>query len=58
MARRVSDSGAGIGLSGLPKGNISSVDIRNAVADLVTDPTFRESAEVLSGVLRCAFVLV
>lgn len=47
------DAGAGLGLSGLPTGNISSGDIRDAVADLVSDTSsFRSSAGVLSGVLR------
>lgn len=53
VARRVMDAGAGLGLSGLPTGNISSGDIRDAVADLVSDTSsFRSSAGVLSGVLR------
>lgn len=53
VARRVMDAGAGLGLSGLPTGNISSGDIRDAVADLVSDSSsFRSSAGVLSGVLR------
>lgn len=46
------DAGVGLGLSGLPTGNISSGDIRDAVADIVSDPSFRGSATVLSGVLR------
>lgn len=47
------DAGAGLGLSGLPTGNISSGDIRDAVADLVSESSsFRSSAGVLSGVLR------
>lgn len=49
----MADAGAGLGLPGLPTGNISSGDIRDAVADLVSDPAFRGSAGVLSGVLRC-----
>ena len=52
MTRRVIDAGAGLGLSGLPTGNISSGDIRDAVVDLVSDNSFRISAGVLSGVLR------
>ena len=52
VARRVVDAGVGLGLSGLPTGNISSGDIRDAVADIVSDPSFRGSAAVLSGVLR------
>lgn len=52
VARRVVDAGVGLGLSGLPTGNISSGDIRDAVADIVSDPSFRGSASVLSGVLR------
>eukprot|EP00752_Nemacystus_decipiens_P004684 g4272.t1 len=54
IARRVVDAGVGLGLSGLPTGNISSGDIRDAVADIVSDPSFRGSAAVLSGVLRRA----
>lgn len=52
VARRVIDAGAGLGLSGLPTGNISSGDIREAVADIVSDPSYGGSAAVLSGVLR------
>eukprot|EP00903_Cladosiphon_okamuranus_P015552 g14357.t1 len=54
VAKRVVDAGVGLGLSGLPKGNISSGDIRNAVANVVSYPSFRGSAAVLSGVLRRA----
>lgn len=46
------DAGVGLGLSGLPTGNISSGDIRDAVADIVSRPSYRGSAAVLSGVLR------
>ncbi|CBN77258.1 glycosyl transferase [Ectocarpus siliculosus] len=54
VARRVIDAGAGLGLSGLPTGNISSGDIREAAADIVSDPSYGGSAAVLSGVLRRA----
>lgn len=52
VARRVIDAGAGLSLGGLSTGNIGAGEMRNAVADLVADPAYRSSAEVLSGVLR------